>query len=63
MPDTLSPTPPVADVVSHAALPGGVPCPLPDENALELDLLRRAVANDWGPRDAYERHSGDTHLN
>ena len=56
MPDTLSPTPPVADVVSHAALPGGAPCPLPDENALELDLLRRAVANDWGPRDAYERH-------
>jgi hypothetical protein len=23
---------------------------------VELDLLRRAVTNDWGPRDAYERH-------
>ena len=31
-------------------------CPLPGEDAEELDLLRQAVAADWHPRDAYERH-------
>ena len=29
---------------------------LPGEDAEELDLLRQAVACDWHPRDAYERH-------
>ncbi len=45
MPDTPSP---FADAGTHNALPG--------EDAQELALLRRAVANDWGPRDAYERY-------
>ena len=56
MPDTPSPTPPFANTANHPAMPDGMHCPLPGEDALELDLLRRAVANDWGPRDAYERH-------
>ena len=29
---------------------------LPSEDTLELDRLRAAVAADWQPRDAYERH-------
>ena len=48
MPNTPSSAPPSADAATHTTLPG--------EDALALDLLRRAVANDWGPRDAYERH-------
>jgi hypothetical protein len=31
-------------------------CLLPGEDAQKLDLLRQAVAADWRPRDAYERH-------
>ena len=37
-------------------LRGGVFCLMPGEDAEELDLLRQAVAADWHPRDAYERH-------
>ena len=37
-------------------LRGGVFCLMPGEDAEELDLLRQAVACDWHPRDAYERH-------
>ncbi len=37
-------------------LRGGAFCLMPGEDAEELDLLRQAVACDWHPRDAYERH-------
>ena len=37
-------------------LRGGAFAPLPGEDAAELDLLRQAVACDWSPRDAFERH-------
>ena len=37
-------------------LRGGPFALLPGEDAEELDLLRAAVAADWRPRDAYERH-------
>ena len=37
-------------------LRGGDFALLPGEDAEELDLLRHAVACDWQPRDAYERH-------
>ena len=56
MPATPLPFPPFADTATRAALPGGEPFPLSSEDTRELDLLRWAVANDWGPRDAYERH-------
>ena len=37
-------------------LRGGTSVLLPGEDALEMEILRRAVAADWRPRDAYERH-------
>ena len=37
-------------------LRGGVFGLMPGEDAEELDLLRQAVACDWHPRVAYERH-------
>ncbi len=37
-------------------LRGGTFALLPDEDAEELELLRQAIARDWSPRDAYERH-------
>ncbi len=37
-------------------LRGGDFCLLPGENGEELTLLERAVAADWHPRDAFERH-------
>ncbi len=37
-------------------LRGGDFCLLPGEDDAELDLLDRAVAADWHPRDAFERH-------
>jgi hypothetical protein len=40
---------------SHG-LRGGDFCLLPGENGEELALLERAVAADWHPRDAFERH-------
>jgi hypothetical protein len=56
VPDAPTPSLPIADTAAHPALPGDEPRPLPGEDAVELDLLRRAITNDWGPRDAYERH-------
>ncbi|MFZ1430345.1 MAG: hypothetical protein WAS21_26670, partial [Geminicoccaceae bacterium] len=37
-------------------LRGGDFCLLPGEDGAELSLLERAVAADWHPRDAFERH-------
>ena len=37
-------------------LRGGAFAPLPGEDTDELEQLRQAVACDWSPRDAFERH-------
>jgi len=37
-------------------LRGSAFAPLPGEDTSELEQLRQAVAADWRPRDAYERH-------